>query len=549
MLTGYHIICFGPSDWWTMNPSCATHIARNFAAENKVLYINPPSSDLLGIRSRAGLLKRFLRKSKSTLKFIRKPSRNLYVLSPAFIPIQGIAILDSINNAILKIQLRIIMFLLWFKSPLLWVENVRCADIIPAFRWKLVVYHVSDLFENCMYTRNTAKLNERQNYVSKNSDVLICVSQSLYNLKRAENANVHYLPHGVNFELFRSAAENAQTPPELENIPKPIAGYFGTMTQNNDIELLLYCARKLPCVSFVFAGQITGGHYCALRKLPNVYFLGQLPYSRIPAICANFDVCLLQWKMSNWIKHCNPLKTFEYMASGKPIVSVPIDEIADNYSDIISVAKTKEQFRRAILWELRNDTNTRKQKRIELARQNSWQNHSARLGRILTDTIQKRQTREAEMKKNIRICLVASAGGHMTQLLKLKDSWRGHEIFSVTTSAVIKEKLTEFGKVYIVDQCNRRQPLLIIKLILDSIKILLRQKPNIVISTGAAAGCVICLLAKIAGAKVIWIDSITNVESLSLSGKIVRYIADLFLVQWPQLAEKYRNVEYQGAVI
>ena len=58
-----------------------------------------------------------------------------------------------------------------------------------------------------------------------------------------------------------------------------------------------------------------------------------------------------------------------------------------------------------------------------------------------------------------------------------------------------------------------------------------------------------CFLGKLFGAKVIWIDSITNVERISLSGRMVRYIADLFLVQWPDLANQYKSVEYVGEVI
>ena len=59
----------------------------------------------------------------------------------------------------------------------------------------------------------------------------------------------------------------------------------------------------------------------------------------------------------------------------------------------------------------------------------------------------------------------------------------------------------------------------------------------------------ICFLAKILGAKIVWIDSITNVEKISLSGRMVRYIADLFLVQWPELLSKYRKVEFAGTLI
>jgi hypothetical protein len=70
-----------------------------------------------------------------------------------------------------------------------------------------------------------------------------------------------------------------------------------------------------------------------------------------------------------------------------------------------------------------------------------------------------------------------------------------------------------------------------------------------VISTGAAAGCISCFLGKLIGAKVIWVDSITNIERLSVSGRMVKFIADLFFVQWPELTAKYRGVQFAGTVV
>ncbi|MGA2679668.1 MAG: PssD/Cps14F family polysaccharide biosynthesis glycosyltransferase [Sedimentisphaerales bacterium] len=151
--------------------------------------------------------------------------------------------------------------------------------------------------------------------------------------------------------------------------------------------------------------------------------------------------------------------------------------------------------------------------------------------------------------KKIKICLVASAGGHLSQLLKLVDSWNGYETFSLTTTEVVREKLQNFGPVYTVGECNRQHPILVFKVLLQCIRIILKERPDVIISTGAAVGCIACFLGKLLGAKIIWIDSITNVDRISLSGRLVRPIADLFLVQWPELAHKYSNVEYIGAVI
>jgi UDP-N-acetylglucosamine:LPS N-acetylglucosamine transferase len=152
-------------------------------------------------------------------------------------------------------------------------------------------------------------------------------------------------------------------------------------------------------------------------------------------------------------------------------------------------------------------------------------------------------------KGKLRICLAASAGGHISQLLKLAASWNGYETFCVTTTEVVRNNLSELGAVYIVGECNRQHPVRVVKVLLRCVSIIFKERPDVIISTGAAAGCMLCFLGKMRGAKVVWIDSITNVERISLSGRMVRYIADLFLVQWPKLAHRYKNTEFVGAVI
>lgn len=151
--------------------------------------------------------------------------------------------------------------------------------------------------------------------------------------------------------------------------------------------------------------------------------------------------------------------------------------------------------------------------------------------------------------KSVKICLAASGGGHMNELLKLADSWRGYDTFCITTVDVVREKLQKYGNVYVIGECNREHLFRVILVLVRCIKVILRERPDVLISTGASVGCMACFLGKLLGARVIWIDSITNVERISLSGRMVRYIADLFLVQWKELAEQYSNVEYLGTVI
>ena len=391
MIKDCDIICFGPTDWWGMNPSCTTHIMRQFANNNRILYVNPFSSDLMGGKGRGnitkkGMLTRIGRKIRSLLKYIRHPVRNLYVFSPFFIPVQGNRCFDAINNFLLWVQLMLVSRLILKSRPILWMENIRASEMMEWFNPKLVIYHVSDLFAEDSYSTGVETRRKREEMIMQRSDLVICVSHLLYEQKRKCREQVFYLPHGVDFNKFRAAAESPKRYEPLRDVHHPIAGYFGTLTLHNDIELWAHCAQKLPHVFFVFAGQITAGDYSELLSLDNVKHLGRVVYEDIPVLCAEFDVCMLQWKMSDWIRYCNPLKMFEHMASGKPIVSVPIKEVLQ-YEDVISVTEGKEEFCRALEWEIDNDTPGRAQKRIEIARSHSWQSHVQYISELITNIL------------------------------------------------------------------------------------------------------------------------------------------------------------------
>lgn len=153
------------------------------------------------------------------------------------------------------------------------------------------------------------------------------------------------------------------------------------------------------------------------------------------------------------------------------------------------------------------------------------------------------------MANPLKICLAASAGGHLSQLLKVARCTHGHDVSIVTTSEAVRGNLAKLGRVHVVGECNREHPLRVVGVLFRCMRIVLRERPNVIISTGAAPACLCCFLAKLLGAKVVWVDSITNVERISLSGRMIRPLADLFLVQWPELVEKYPGVEYVGAII
>jgi beta-1,4-N-acetylglucosaminyltransferase len=149
----------------------------------------------------------------------------------------------------------------------------------------------------------------------------------------------------------------------------------------------------------------------------------------------------------------------------------------------------------------------------------------------------------------MKICLAASSGGHLTELLKVTEACNGRTYFFVIPDPSLVKPMLNETEIYVVIKANRENPILIIKMLGQCIRIMVKERPDVVISTGAAVGCILCVLAKLMRKKVIWIDTISHVNRLTMSGRIIKPMADLFLVQWPHLVDKYKGVRYVGAII
>ena len=150
--------------------------------------------------------------------------------------------------------------------------------------------------------------------------------------------------------------------------------------------------------------------------------------------------------------------------------------------------------------------------------------------------------------KRRKILAVASAGGHWVQLSRLYPLFKEHDVQFVTTmkgSAAPVQGMT----VTIVKDASRQDKLGLLMLTAQLVSLLVRHRPQIVISTGAAPGYLALRLGKVFGARTIWIDSIANVEELSLSGKMASGCADLWLTQWPHLLKRYDKLQFKGAVL
>ena len=134
-----------------------------------------------------------------------------------------------------------------------------------------------------------------------------------------------------------------------------------------------------------------------------------------------------------------------------------------------------------------------------------------------------------------RILAVSSGGGHWVQLLRLREAFKGHDM-AYATVAKVYEPDVDGERFYVVRDATRWNKLGLVLLALQLTWILIRERPDVVLSTGAAPGYVGLRIGKWFGAKTIWLDSIANVQRLSLSGERIGPHADLWLTQWSHLA-------------
>jgi UDP-N-acetylglucosamine:LPS N-acetylglucosamine transferase len=144
------------------------------------------------------------------------------------------------------------------------------------------------------------------------------------------------------------------------------------------------------------------------------------------------------------------------------------------------------------------------------------------------------------------VLAVASSGGHWIQLRRLLPAFSGYDVAYLTTHAGHRGEVSS-ERFYTVGDANRWNKLALVRTALKVLWIVMRERPAVVVSTGAAPGYLAIRFGKALGARTVWIDSIANVEELSMSGRMASSTADLCLTQWPHLAGE--SVEYRGAVL
>jgi len=220
------------------------------------------------------------------------------------------------------------------------------------------------------YTEFSNVIKEREleeKILLKNSDLITCSSLHLSEKIQKTTSNILYLPNAGEFNHFNKIPSQIL----LQNFKKPIIGYFGSIAEWFDNKLIEYVAKKRPDLTFIFIGHTFGSDIRRLNKLENVHFIGERPYSELPKYLHAFDVCLIPFKNVPLIAATHPVKIYEYLGAGKPVVTTNMKELR-SMNDICYIAKDKEDFLEKIDRALDEKDKDIVQRRIDFASKNTW---------------------------------------------------------------------------------------------------------------------------------------------------------------------------------
>ena len=364
---GFGVVYFG-NDWQSENRTSSHHVAERLARVMPVLYVASPG--LRAPQASGRDFKRLLRKLFAALKPPRRVGENFWVCTVPQIPFRRLPGVDAINR--------------WFGIRAV-KRALRAAGIGHCISWFVVPhpgFMAGRLGESlCVYYCiddyaahpgvDPVLIAERDAELTRAADIVFVAPPALVDAKRALNPDTVFAPHGVDVELFAKALdERTEIPPAARDLARPVIGYFGSLHEWIDFDLIEWLARERPGWTFLLIGH-AAADVSALETLPNVRLVGAQPYATLPAWAKAFDVAIIPYRLNRQVANANPLKLREYLAGGRAVVSVRNAEI-EKFSRWVRIADDREAFLAAIEDALRDERTELRAERVAAVADQSW---------------------------------------------------------------------------------------------------------------------------------------------------------------------------------
>jgi glycosyltransferase involved in cell wall biosynthesis len=375
------VILLSTADWdnpfWTNKQHVAVELARR---GHRVLYV-----DSIGLRQPAAsaadmsrLVKRFMK----GIRGARKVREGLWVWSPLVIPFQRYSAIRWLNRILLNGGLQACLILLRFERAIAWTYNPLTTRFFDLSKYKKVIYHcVDEIKAQPGIPAEIVDVAERE--LTKSCHICFVTSEHLLKTRREWKTETYYFPNVADYSHFSSALSDwLKVPEDLQEIPSPRIGFVGAISGYKiDFELIKAVAVAHPDWSIVLIGKIgegdPGTEVSLIEELPNVYLMGARPYEKLPAYLKGLSVALLPNKINDYTRAMFPMKFFEYIAAGKPVVATDLNALSA-FSEACFIARNHESFIQGVE-EALSDSNEMLAERLELARNHTYEHRTARM--------------------------------------------------------------------------------------------------------------------------------------------------------------------------
>ncbi len=373
------IVCLATSPWYPIPTRKQQVMSRIKDAE--ILYFDPSATVIAPLRDKSA--KELMRKYRQPAV---KPQENISVYSlPPVLPFfYKVRAINRLNQKRIARYIRKKMQEHGFEKPLLWVYSPVTVDAVDFIPHTGLVYDCVDRHSAYGGLMNPQQVDKMEMELAAKTDQCFATAASLAERLSAAQPETVFIPNGANFKRFVKANDPQPVPEDLKEIPHPIFGFVGALQSCIEYGFVQYAAKLHPDWHFVWIGKEKPGvDLTELREMPNCHFLGMKPNEKLPEYIAQFDACLNLFAESDLSKDVSPLKFYEYLATGKPIVSTRQPDQILQYAELIEIADSKEGFAEACEHALADADPARTAARIEEGRKSSWDSRVAQMCEIL----------------------------------------------------------------------------------------------------------------------------------------------------------------------
>ena len=370
-LRGRDIVCVGFADWDTELWTNQHHLMSRLARENRVLFV-----ESLGLRrpQLAGRdLARIARRLRRGLQAPRSVD-GLQVLSPLVIPLHGNRLARELNARLLPLLVRRAASRTGLQRPILWSYVPQAEVLIDALDPQLVVYHcVDDIAAHSLI--DSASFAAAEERFARRADLVLASAPKLAQRLRRISGNVLDAPNVADTELFAHALADGPLDPGMAALPEPRIVFTGAIAAAKlDIALLLELARARRDWSFALVGPVGAGDprtdASPLAREPNVHLLGPRSYQELPAVLRAARVGLIPYARNELTESIFPMKVYEYLAAGLPVIATPLPAIAQVPE--VQCAADAEGMLALLERALAEDSPERRVERSRAAAAHSW---------------------------------------------------------------------------------------------------------------------------------------------------------------------------------